>query len=327
MLSTYQAGKLIFLSPKDEHSLVQLPRTYNKVMGVGLHEEKMVLATKDEVIVLRNSPALAHHYPRKPATYDSLFMPRATYNTGLVDIHDIDFTDNHQIVAVNTSFSCLVTIDDNYSFTPIWHPPFISRLASEDRCHLNGMALVNGHPKYVTAFNQGDTPQSWRSEVTTGGIIMDIDSNECIAQNLPMPHSPRWWNDELYVLLSAKGALAKVDIETGQYDIVMQTKGFVRGLAFYGDYAFIGLSKLRQNSSTFGQLPFAKEAQQAGILVVHLPTGALIGQMIYQATVDEIYDIQVLPNSIRPNALNMERPDYKMGLHIPDTTFWAPLEE
>lgn len=325
MLSTYQAGKLIFLSPKDEHSLVQLPRNFNKVMGVGLHEDKMVLATKDEVHVMRNSPDLARFYPRKPDTYDSLFMPRATFYTGLLDIHDIDFGVDDRIFAVNTSFSCLIEVDVNYSFTPIWHPPFISKLASEDRCHLNGMALKDGKPKYVTAFNTGDTPQSWREVVTSGGILMDVESNEIIAEALPMPHSPRLYRDELYVLLSAKGALAKVDPTSGQYDIITQTKGFVRGLAFQGDYAFIGLSKLRQNSSTFAQLPFAKDAQQSGILVVHLPTGAVIGQITYQASVDEIYDVQVLPNSIRPNILNTAKPDYKLGLHIPDTTFWAPI--
>ena len=325
MLSTYQAGKLIFLSPKDEHSLVQLPRNFNKVMGVGLYDDKLVLATKDEVLVMRNSPDLARFYPRKPGTYDSLFMPRATYYTGLIDIHDIDFGVDDRIFAVNTSFSCLIEVNFNYSFTPVWQPPFISKLASEDRCHLNGMALKDGKPKYVTAFNAGDTPQSWREEVTTGGILMDVETNNIVAEGLPMPHSPRLYRDALYVLLSAKGALARINPNTGRYDMVAQTKGFVRGLAFHGDYAFIGLSKLRQNSSTFAKLPFAKQAQQSGIVIIHLPTGATVGQIVYQTSVDEIYDVQVLPNSIRPNIVNTDKPDYKMGLHIPGTTFWAPL--
>lgn len=168
-VSTYQAGKVIFLSPKNEEKLIQLPRTFNKAMGIALHEDKMAIACKDEVIVLKNSKDLAHHYPRKPNVYDALYMPRLTYHTGALDVHDLDWGDDG-LYAVNTSFSCLIKIDENFSFTPVWKPPFISKLASEDRCHLNGMCIKDGKPKYVTAFNTGDTPQSWREVVTTGGI-------------------------------------------------------------------------------------------------------------------------------------------------------------
>lgn len=324
-ISTYQAGKVVFISPKNENQLIQLPRTFQKAMGIALEGNKMAIACKDEVIVLANSKNLATFYPKKPNTYDAMFMPRSTYFTGALDVHDLDWG-NGQLYAVNTSFSCLVKIDDNYSFTPIWKPPFISKIASEDRCHLNGMAMQNGRPKYVSAFNTGDTPQSWRAEVTTSGIIMDVDTNEIIAENLPMPHSPRLFDGELYVLLSATGELAKIDIETGKYQVVTKLGGFVRGLARCGDYAFIGLSKLRQNSSTFAKLEIAKKATQAGIAVVHLPTGAYVGSIQYKMSVDEIYDIQVLPDMLRPGILNTLKPDYKLGLSTPQTTFWAKMD-
>lgn len=321
-ISTYQAGKVIFISPKNENALVQLPRTFNKAMGIALDGDKMAIACKDEVVVLVNSNSLARHYPRQPNTYDSMFMPRATYHTGALDVHDLDWGDGI-LYAVNTSFSCLIKIDDNFSFTPIWKPPFITKLASEDRCHLNGMAIQNGRPKYVTAFNKGNTHQSWRQEVTKAGIIIDIESNQVIAENLPMPHSPRLFDGELYVLFSATGELAKINIETGGYDVVCRLDGFVRGLAKHGDYVFIGLSKLRQNSSTFAQLDIAKKALSAGIAIVHLPTGALVGELQYKMSVDEIYDIQILPDLLRPGILNTLKPEYKLGLSTPETTFWA----
>ena len=322
-ISTYQAGKVVFISAKNDHQLVQLPRTFVKAMGIGLQGQKMVVATVDEAIVLVNSPQLAAHYPKQPKTYDALFMPRATYYTGHIDIHDIDFGENDQIYAVNTSFSCLIKIDDNYSFTPIWKPPFISKLASEDRCHLNGMAMENGRPKYVTAFNQGDQPQSWRPEVTTAGILMDVDSNELVASQLPMPHSPRLINGELYVLLSATGELVRIDKATGKYDVVYKHDGFVRGLTHYGEYAFIGLSKLRKNSSTFSKLAIADKAEKAGVVIVHLPTGAFAGMIQYHTSVDEIYDVQILPNTRRPGIMNTMKPDHKMGLSTPEATYWA----
>lgn len=322
-LSTYQAGKVVFLSAKNEEQMSQLPRTFPKAMGIALEDNKMAIACRDEVLVLANSPQLAHHYPRKKGVYDALFMPRAKYFTGALDIHDIEWGSEGQLFAVNTLFSCLIKIDDNFSFTPVWRPPFISKMASEDRCHLNGMCMTAGRPKFVTAFSETDTPQGWRPNVTTSGIVMDVASNEIVARNLPMPHSPRLFGRELFVLLSATGELVKVDVVSGKYDVVCPLGGFVRGLAQYGDYVFVGLSKLRKSSSTFGKLKVAEQNNRAGIAIVHLPSGNTVGEIRYQNSVDEIYDVRVLPGTRRPAILNTERPEHKLGLTTPETTYWA----
>ncbi|MBT8327510.1 MAG: TIGR03032 family protein, partial [Bacteroidia bacterium] len=83
-ITTYQAGKLIFISPKDENSLVQLPRTFEKPMGIAedMENDRLAIATKDEIVILANSEELAAHYPNAPQKYDALYMPRATYHTG-----------------------------------------------------------------------------------------------------------------------------------------------------------------------------------------------------------------------------------------------------
>lgn len=327
-ISTYQAGKLIFISPNKDESLIQLPRTFAKPMGIALDEggDKLALATRDEILVFANSKNLATHYPKSPNKYDGLYLPRVTYHTGPLDIHDLSFGRDQRLFAVNTLFSSIVEIDDSYNFKPYWTPPFIDKMVSEDRCHLNGMALQNGLPKYATAFNEGNTAGSWREHITTSGVLMDIESNETILEGLGMPHSPRIFNNELYVLLSAKGELIKVNKEAGTYDVVTKIEGFVRGMDVHRDYLFIGLSKLRKNSSTFAKLDFADKAQEAGILVVHLPTGSIAGKITYLTSLDEIYDIQVIPNKIRPNILNTIKPDYKGSLMTPEETFWAKLD-
>ncbi len=323
-ISTYQAGKVIFLSPKNEDQLIQLPRTFEKPMGIALLEEpdKMALACKDEVIVFANSPGLASSYPRKKDVYDSLYMPRNTFHIGPLDIHDLSWGD-HGLYAVNTLFSCIISIDDHYNFTPYWIPPFVSDLKSEDKCHLNGMVMADGKPKYATAFNRGNSMQSWREGVTTDGVLMDIQTNEIIVEKLRMPHSPRMFNHELYLLFSATGEIVKVDAVKRTYEIIHRIDGFVRGMAHYNDFLFVGLSKLRQNSSTFAKLDIAKKANYAGIAIIHLPTGSFYGEIKYLASVDEIYDIQVLPGKTRPNIFNTIQPEYKSGLSIPGSTYWA----
>jgi len=327
-ITTYQAGKIVFISPKNENNLVQLPRTFPKPMGVALAEngDKIALACKDEITVFKNSQALAYSYPAKPKVYDALYMPRSKYYVGPVDIHDLMWG-NDGLYAVNTLFSCIAKIGEDFSFTPYWKPPFITDIAPEDRCHLNGMAMVNGKPKYATAFCKGNTPRSWRDVVTTDGILMDMESNEVILDHIPMPHSPRIFNDELYLLLSATGEFIKVDVEKKSYEVICNLNGFVRGMAHHKDYVFIAISKLRENSSTFAKLDIAGKSKDAKIMIVHLPTGSIQGEIKYHSSVDEIYDIQILPDKIRPNIMNSAKEDHKLGVVLPESTYWAKPNE
>ncbi len=321
-ITTYQANKLVLISPVDAEKLTQLPRSFNGPMGIAVQGDKMVLASKDEVTVFENSVDLAKHYPNKTNTYDSLWLPRLTFYTGRVDMHDIAFG-HDGIYAINTSFSCVCKINGNYNFIPVWQPPFISKLVSEDQCHLNGLVMVNDKPKYITALGQTNTPQGWRENITTGGILMDVETNEVILSGLAMPHSPKMYNKELYMLLSAKGEFIKADMANKTYTVIKKFDGFCRGLAFYNDYAFIAFSKLRKNSSTFAKLSFSETANFAGIKIIHMPTGAQVAEITYQNSVDEIYDMVVLPGMIRPNILNTSNDIYKHSLSIPGQTFWA----
>ena len=320
----------MFISPKDEHSLIQLPRTFNKPMGIALDHknQKLGLACKDEITIFKNSASLAEFYPRSPKKYDALYMPRMSFYTGGVDIHDLNFGDDNKMYGINTLFSCISTFDDNYNFTPYWKPNFISKIVAEDRCHLNGMAMLNGKPKYVSMFNRGDSAQSWRENITKTGCIIDIGSNEVLIEGLAMPHTPKIINDKLYILSSAKGTLSEIDQKTGKETEIINLGGFVRGMGYHKEYLFIGLSKLRKNSSTFSKLDIPGKENQAGIVIVHLPTRSLAGKITYHNSVDEIYDVHVLPQVTRPNIINTTMPESKQGISIPSGSFWAkPKQE
>ncbi len=324
-ISTYQAGKLIFISALNNQQLIQLPRDFEKPMGIAVSDNKLGIATKQEVVVLAGSRDLAKTYPPNPGNYDMFYMPRATYYTGFVDIHDLHWG-NQGLWGVNTSFSCVVLIDDNYSFTPKWKPKFITQLEHDDYCHLNGMAMKNGEPLYVSALGETNSPKAWKKNITTGGILIDIPSDEIIAKNLAMPHSPRIYDGKLYMLLSATGELICVDTNNGSYEVVTRVKGFVRGMTKYGDFLFIGRSKLRETSTTFEKLKntrVGQESQNAGVSIVHLPTGNVIGELTYLNSVEEIYDVQIIPNSLRPGILNTLTPEHTLGLSIPEKVYWA----
>ncbi len=323
-LSTYQAGKVVFLSATDRNNMIQLPRNFEKAMGVAINGNKMAIASKDELTILSNASNLAKAYPPKPNTYDSIYLPRITYYTGQLALHDTAWT-NQGLVSVNTNFSCLSTFNDELSFNPIWKPHFIGELHPEDRCHLNGMAVENGEIKYVTALGKADTPGGWRENKMQGGIIMDVKTNNIILEGLPMPHSPRIYDGKLYALLSAAGELVKVDPKNGTYETLVKIGSFARGMAKHGDYLFIGTSKLRHHTSSFKDLPIAKTST-AGICVIYLPYNSIVGNIEYQASVEEIYDVQVLPGMSRPNIINPKQDIHKLGLVSPENNYWAQVE-
>ena len=185
------------------------------------------------------------------------------------------------------------------------------------------MAFEQGKPKYVTALGQTDTANGWRENKINGGVLMDVASNEILVNSLPMPHSPRIYDNDLYGLLSATGELVRFDLERGDYEVLNKFDGFVRGMAKYDDYLFIGLSRLRKKSSSFSDLPIAEKSVQCGIVVVHFPSASIVGQINYQSSVEELYDVKVLPGLRRPNVLSTMKDDFRKALVTPDDTYWA----
>ncbi len=325
VISTYQAGKLLFIS-SDGETVSLLPRNMNQPMGLALKGNQLAVACMNETFVLAHDARLGAAYPSKPGIYDTMFMPRQQFYSGTVHMHDIGWQGD-TLIGVNTLFSCLCRIDGEHSFEPVWQPPFITKLAPEDRCHLNGMAMVDGQPKYVTAFGATDNKDDWRKSKYESGIIMDVESGEIVASGLPMPHTPRLFNGQLYVLLSATGELAQVDINTGKYDVVKKFDGYVRGMDLIGDYLFVCMSKIRK-SHTFNDSEYAKRRDyNAGFEMIHLPTGASISSLKFKRSCDEIYDISILPGIKRPGMVGVLNGSYRTGLTTPEGVFWSNPSE
>lgn len=221
--------------------------------------DALILSTLNQLWTFRNALAPGQTYKG----YDRLYVPRVGYVTGDLDIHDVAVDAEGRIVFVNTLFSCLATVSRTHSFRPLWHPPFVSRLAPEDRCHLNGMAMQDGRPRYVTAISRSDAPESWRDRRADGGVVIDVESGEVVSAGLSMPHSPRVHDGTLWLLDSGTGRLGRVDPATGRFEPVVFCPGYLRGLAFHGGHAIVGLSKPRTGSFSGLALDDALKARDA----------------------------------------------------------------
>jgi uncharacterized protein (TIGR03032 family) len=202
---------------------------------------------------------------------------------------------------VNTLFSCLAGLDPSYSFVPRWRPSFITDLAAQDRCHLNGLAMRDGRPGFVTVMATTDTPWGWRTGTRSDGAVLDVITGEVVTTGLTMPHSPRWHAGKLFVLQSGFGRLETVDLATGRRQDVALVPGYARGLAFHQDLAFVGLSRIRE-TAIFGHTPIAAyhDELKCGVGVIEVSTGNTIATLEFTNGVEEIFDVQIVPETRCP---------------------------
>lgn len=326
ILTTYQAGKVAVIG-SDGRQVVLLMRQFDKPLGLALMGEQMVLATRYDVTIFANAPALAWEYESsEPGKYDVLYLPRMTYHTGDINTHDLAVSDDG-VYFVATRFSCLARLSDEFSFLPVWKPDFVTDLVPEDRCHLNGMAMRDGQPRYVTAHGRTNSPGGWREGKATGGVLIDVATQEIISDKLVMPHTPRWHDGRLWVLNSGEGELLIVDPDTGRRECVCRLPGYLRGLSFTGDYALIGMSKIRERH-IFGGLPVQERHEQlyCGVAVIDLRSGETVGILQFSSGCEELFSVEFLPGCRRPMILNLERPESRQAISNPQSSFWLRPE-
>lgn len=277
-------------------------------MGLAVSPRRLAVGTRREVWFFQPAgPELARDFS-PDGRHDGAFLVRSALHTGTIAGHDIAWCGD-ELWVVNTLFSCLCTLSSEYHFVPRWQPRFISRLAPEDCCHLNGLACDGQRPRYVTAIGATDLAEGWRAEKATAGCIMDVASGELVARGLSMPHSPRLYDGRLWVLNSGLGQLSLVDTRSGAVEAVAQVPGYTRGLAFHGPYAFVGLSQIRE-SNVFGGLPIAEQRREplvCGLGVIDLRTGQTVATFVLRTGVQEIFAVEVVP--LRCLALRGPVPD------------------
>jgi uncharacterized protein (TIGR03032 family) len=230
-------------------------------------------------------------------------LPCSVHATGDILVHELAWA-GPELWVVNTRFSCLGTLDPANGVVPRWRPPFVTAFAAEDRCHLNGVAMVDGQPAYATVLGRTNTARGWCENKRTGGMVLTVPGGEIVARGLSMPHSPRWYGGNLLLLESGTGTLGIVDRSTGRYETIALLPGFTRGLDFYDRYAFIGLSQVRETAQ-FGGLPITERAERVcGVWVLDLMTGRAMAFVRFEAAVQEVFAVQVLPQLRYPELFN-----------------------
>ena len=304
VISTYQAGKVI-IAREDGGTLNTHFRVYDRPMGIAAQGSQLAVGSHHHIHEFRNMPDVAAKLA--PAgKHDACYVPKSSHVTGNIDIHEMEYASDNRLWFINTRFSCLCTMEGDYSFNPQWKPPFISHYAPEDRCHLNGLAMRGGAPRYVSALGTSNQKNGWRENKACGGMIMDLQNDEIILEGLSMPHSPRWHGNNLWLLESGKGTVNMYKANEKRLLTVAELPGFTRGLDFIGEIAFVGLSQLRESALSAGleiAEKYSEDERSCGVWAVNLRTGQVLGFLKFEGAVQEIFAVKVLPNESFPDIL------------------------
>jgi uncharacterized protein (TIGR03032 family) len=317
--TTYQTGKVFLLGRHPDGQIAVFERTFNRCMGLWGDGQTLWLSSLYQLWHFENALRPGETF----RGYDRLYIPRVGYTTGDLDIHDIAIEASGRVLFLATSFSCLATLNNRYNFTPLWRPPFVSKYAAEDRCHLNGLAMQDGKPRYVTVVSTSDVTDGWRDRRRDGGCVVEVPSGKIVVSGLSMPHSPRVYRDRLWLLNSGTGFLGSVDFGSGEFKPLTFCPGYLRGLAFSGDYAVVGLSRPRHDK-TFSGLPLDQELAtrgaeaRCGLQIIDLRSGDVAHWVRVEGMVSELYDVVVLPGVVRPMALGFKTDEIQRMVAIGD---------
>lgn len=331
-LTSYQSGLLYFLGRNSEGGINIHKTALPKPMGLFLDprdgHNALTLTCGYQIMrfgnVLQEGQAVNN-------TFDACYVPRTVHVTGSLDAHDVGLDVSGKVIFVNTRFNCLATTSAQHSFEQVWTPPFIANLSGgnapkqgylvdEDRCHLNGLAMQDGEPKYVTAVSRSNTIDGWRDRRRDGGVVIEVQSGEIICDGLSMPHSPRLHNGKLYLLNAGTGEFGTVEFDKasngsaktakktkGQFKPLAFCPGFLRGLSFHGNLAFVGLSQPRykrfEGLDLDQRLKDVDSEAWCGLQIIDLTTGACVDWFRIDGKISELYDVEVVPGVVCPMAV------------------------
>ncbi|MGH8110282.1 MAG: TIGR03032 family protein [Arenimonas sp.] len=313
--TSYQSGLLYMLGVLPNGGAHLHQTVIQKPMGLSRSKDgRLTLAAGYQIIEYEN---VLQSHERINETFDLCYMPRTLHVTGELDAHDVGTDDQGRIIFVNTRFNCLATVCPQHSFEMVWKPAFISALVDEDRCHLNGLAMEAGKPAYVTAISRSDTVDGWRDRRANGGIVIDVRTDEIICEGLSMPHSPRIHNGQLWLLNGGTGELGVVvrgeNGGMGHFEPRVFCPGFLRGLSFHGDFAFVGLSKPRykrfEGLALDQRLKDADSEPWCGVQIIDLEKRSCVDWFRIDGAIAELYDLEIIPNFRCPMAVSPGSPE------------------
>ncbi|MEM7060222.1 MAG: TIGR03032 family protein [Pseudomonadota bacterium] len=319
VVTTGSAGRLLMIGTDDDQNLQVCDRIVPDCSAMAVTDRSFWVNSLFQIWRFANflDPGM------QDGNHDGYFVPVAGHTTGDLDLHDMCVTHDGDPIFVATAFNCVAVKSDNGSFRPLWHPEFIDGLIGEDRCHLTGLACDDGLPAFVTCAAYSNEWDGWRTQIKNGGLVIDIGTDDVIADGLSMPFAPRVFHGELLLLQAGTGELGLIEMTTGKFEPIAWFPGYPRALGFIGMHAIVGTSMsvergVKEATLLGERLEAADMPARCGLFVVNLLTGRTDHWLEIEGIVEDIASVAPLPEVLNPMAIGFRseeirytvRPEY-----------------
>lgn len=255
-----------------------------------------------------------------------LVPTRSRYYPGSLYLHDLAFIGG-ELHANAVGHNAIVRLPDAGGFERVWWPRSVAIDGRPDHGlnHLQLNSIAAGPDLAGSWFSaSGAAPGARRPgdpeyPVDRLGVLFDGATGEPAVTGLTRPHSARWHAGDLWVDNSGYGELWRVPMAatpggaqtatkgiahsatTGiarsvDAEVIARLPGWTRGLAFHGDFAFVGTSRVLPRFHAYAP-GLDPDTSYCGIHAVDLRTGRVEASLSWPGG-NQIFAIEVLPTTM-----------------------------
>ncbi len=299
----------------EDHPIVVSERNLENCEGLIAHDRALYAASKWQIWRFQNALGTGQALNG----CDAVYAPKASHVTGDVGCRDLTVDADGRLIFVSSLFNCLGYLSRDHSFRPAWKPSFISDYIAEDRCHLTGLALVDGYPGYVTATATTDEKDGWRDKRQDGGVVIDVRSSEVVCADLSMPRAPRMHGNTLWLQDAGTGYLGRVDTKTGSFERVAFCPGYMRGMQIVGNFAVVCVSAEYDDAGLDlpGNLRDRDMQARCGVVVIDLTSGNMLHWLRLDGVVNELHAVTALPGVLSPRLVGFKSDEIARTISLP----------
>jgi uncharacterized protein (TIGR03032 family) len=230
---------------------------------------------------------------KETAKEQKVLVPsRMKYYSGAHYFHDLAMIGG-KLFANSVGQNGIMQINMDASATEkiIWSP-LPKKLQQANHLQLNSIAggrTIADSYFSASAEKPGEyKPGDLKFPVDKKGVIFSGKTKKVIARNLTRPHSAKLYKNKLWVNNSGYGEFGEV--RNGELTVYNRFDGWTRGLHFFDNFAFVGVSKIIPQFKIYA--PGIKgDVQECSLYAIDLKTKEVVGSLEWPFG-NQIYGIE-----------------------------------
>lgn len=237
-------------------------------------------------------------YPKGRRKENFLSISRIKYYGGAYYFHDLALI-NGKLYANSVGRNGVIEIDFNSSTSEetVWSP-LPAKFQTANHLQLNSIAAGKTlADSYFTA--SAEKPHQYKPgdinfPVDKKGVIFHGRTKKVIARNLTRPHSSKLHQGKLWVLNSGYGEFGFID--KGAFKPMFKFPGWTRGLVFFDNIAFVGVSKIIPKFKIYAP-GLQTDNQVCAVYAIDIKAKKIIGHISWEMG-NQVYGIEWMNSNV-----------------------------